>query len=61
MANRKYFYVFKDGEVAGWKYCPQCGAELLEVYQGDYRGHTTCMTDDCEGTEFKITYEEAYE
>lgn len=47
-------YVFEAETVDKWKYCPICGAEILEVYPGDYHGHTTCMTDDCDGVDFEV-------
>ena len=57
---RKYFYTFEAGEVDKWKYCPKCGAEILEVYPGDYFGHITCFgeEDTCD-INFEVTYREA--
>ena len=37
-----------------WRYCPLCGSELIEVYPGDYVGHTTCYNEDCDGVGFDI-------
>ena len=41
-------YVFKEGQISGFKFCPMCGAEILEVYPGDYMGHITCLNEECE-------------
>lgn len=38
------------GEALSWRYCPKCGSELLEVYPGDFTGHSSCMNEhdeDC--------------
>lgn len=53
----KWIYVFAAETVDKWKYCPACGTEILEVYPGDRFGHTTCMTDDCDGADFKVINE----
>ena len=47
-------FVFDDS-VNGWRYCPLCGEEILEVYTGDYHGMISCMGDhENEIVEFEI-------
>ena len=36
----------------GWKYCPNCGTEILQVYPGDYYVFIECE-DGC-AVDFKI-------
>lgn len=45
-------------EISSWKYCPRCGSELIEVYPGDFRGHTSCMNEEDEycSVEFDVLH-----
>lgn len=45
--RRKFHFSFDSGEVMGWRYCPVCGSELLEIYPGEYVGHFNCSNDEC--------------
>lgn len=50
MSESKWKISVDLSEALHWKYCPKCGSELLEVYPGDFTGHTTCMNEhdgDC--------------
>lgn len=50
MKSETYLIGINLREASAWKFCPKCGSELLEVYPGDFVGHTTCMNesdDDC--------------
>ena len=55
---RKFYYVFEAIELDEWKYCPKCGAEILEVYPGDFVGHITCFGDDDCDVSFGIIYKD---
>lgn len=59
MIKRKAQYTFDAGDVRQWRYCPKCGAEILEVYAGDWRGYLTCAggEDTCD-IDFGVKYEE---
>jgi hypothetical protein len=39
-------YLFDENVVRNFRYCPFCRGEILEVYDGDYSGHITCI--DCD-------------
>lgn len=58
--KRTYHFTFDGSDVSNWRYCPKCGAEILEIYPGDYFGHITCFGDDdtCD-ISFEVTYREA--
>lgn len=55
--KQEYLATFNIGKMlANWKFCPICGSELLEVYPGDYFGHTNCWdeAEKCDGVGFNI-------
>ena len=56
--NIRFKYVFSPDHVDAFEYCPRCGSEIIEVYPGDFDGHTTCMNEECEGLSFEIRREE---
>lgn len=59
---RRYYFIFDGSDVSAWRFCPKCGAEILEVYPGDYHGYITCFgSDDSCDIDFEVTYKEAGE
>lgn len=55
MGRIKYKFAFDGADVSTWDYCPKCGAEILEVYPGDFYGHIMCFggEDSCD-IDFKV-------
>lgn len=42
-------YVFRADSINKMKYCPFCGEEIMQVYDGDYIGQVECLNcDECE-------------
>lgn len=61
MANN-YFYVFEEGGVRDWRYCPICGGEISWVYANENDGHITCSGDHAgDGVRFEVYSEEELE
>lgn len=43
--SRDYFYVFNEKESSNWRYCPECGEEILWIIADEDGGRITCAGD----------------
>jgi len=48
-------YVFSSKSIHKFKFCPYCGKDIMQVYDGDFSGMVQCS--DCEECDNELEFD----